>query len=228
MGISGGGGGGGSASQGYGYNAQLSQMMQQIWQPQAAALGGLYGQTSNLMNQQMAQVPGAAQTMANQVMPQAQNAYNLMAGYANPNSQLAQQQLSDYSSQVGQNFQREILPGIRSGAGLAGGMGGSRAAVAQGIAAGDAARAIAQGGTDFYSRQYELGAQAAQQMPQMGAQIYNMGMAPYSAAWAPLTSAAGIFGGPTPLSAQQSMGYQEDWNAGRGNPTKPQYGFQLF
>lgn len=228
MGVSGGGGGGGQSSAGFDYSRQLQQSLQSIWGPQAQALSGMYGQTSNLMNQQMQQVPGAATAAGAQVQPYGQQGLDLMSQYANPNSALAQSQLADYSQQVGQNFNREILPGIRSGAGITGNMGGSRAALAQGVAGGDAATAIAQGGRDIYSHQWDMGAQNASMLPQMASQVYNLAMAPYASMWAPLTSAAGIFGGPTALSASQGQTIGESWNAGRGAPTKPSYGLQLF
>ena len=114
---------------------------------------------------------GAAQGAVNQALPGMQagiaGLQNLAGGggplaqYAQPNNALAQQQLGQYSQQVGQEFNRNIMPGIRSGAGITGNMGGSRAALAQGVAGGDAARAIAQGGTDLYAQQYGIGAQAA-------------------------------------------------------------------
>jgi hypothetical protein len=226
MGVQGGGGGGGSASQGYNYGAQLSQALQTIWGPQAQALQGLYSGTSNLMQQQAPQIQGAAQAAANQALPY--SGMQQLGQYATPNNQLAQQQLSQYSQQVGQEFARNIMPQLRSGAGLTNNMGGSRAALAQGVAAGDASRAIAQGGTDLYAQQYGIGAQASQALPGAAQGYYNLAMQPYQAAWAPYTQAAGIFGGPQALSGQQSFNLGENWNSQRGNPTKPSYGFSLF
>jgi hypothetical protein len=224
--MQGGGGGGGSASQGYNYGAQLSQALQTIWGPQAAALQNMYSGTSNLMNQQAGTIQGAAQNAANQALPY--SGMQQLGQYATPNNQLAQQQLSQYSSQVGQEFARNVLPQLRTGAGIGGNMGGSREALARGVAAGDASRAIAQGGTDLYAQQYGIGAQAAAQLPQAAQGYYNLAMQPYQAAWAPYTAAAGIFGGPQTLSGQQSFNLGEQWNNQRGNPTKPSYGFNLF
>jgi hypothetical protein len=226
MGIQGGGGGGGSASRGYDYNAQLQQAMQTIWGPQAQALQNMYGGVSGLMNQQAGQIGGAAQQAANQALPY--SGLQQLAQYATPNNDLAQQQLSQYSQQVGQEFGRNIMPQLRTGAGIGGNMGGSREALAQGVAAGDASRAIAQGGTDLYAQQYGMGLQAAQALPGASAGYYNLAMQPYQAQWAPYTAAAGIFGGPTALQASQSFGLGENWNSQIGKPTKPSYGFQLF
>jgi hypothetical protein len=221
MGIQGGGGGGGGAQQGYQYNQSLSQQAQNLWAPNAQALQGLYGQATNLMGQQ-----GNMQGVAQNVLKGAMGG-GALGQYAQPNNQLAAQQLQDYSSQVGQNFNREILPGIRGQAGRTGNMGGSRAALAQGVAAGDAASAIAQQGRGLYADQYGIGAQAAAHLPQAISQMYNLGMAPYSAAWAPLSSAAGIFGGPTVLSTGQTQAFGEDWNRGTQKGTKPSWGFSL-
>jgi hypothetical protein len=117
---------------------------------------------------------------------------------------------------------------LRTGAGIGGNMGGSREALARGVAAGDASRAIAQGGTDLYAQQYGMGLQAAQALPGAAQGYYNLAMQPYQAAWAPFMTAAGIFGGPTALSGQQSFGLGESWNQQRGNPQKGNWGFQLF
>ena len=249
MGMQGGGGGGGSASRGYQYNANLSQAMQSIWGPQAQALQGLYSGTSNLMNSQASQVPAAAAAWSSQAMPYAQAGMSqlsdIAAGggalsqYAQPNNALAQQQLGQYSQQVGQEFGRNILPQLRTGAGISGNMGGSREALARGVAAGDAANAISRGGTDLYAQQYGIGANsaaalqqarlgAATALPGAASSVYNLGMQPYQAAWAPFMSAAGIFGGPQALTSQQSYGLGENWNNQAGNPTKGSWGFNLM
>jgi hypothetical protein len=228
MGVQGGGGGGGGASQGYNYSGQLSQAMQSIWGPQGEALAGMYGGVSNLMNSQAGQIGGAARDQAGQVMPYAQQGLANLAQYANPNNGLAQQQLSQYSQQVGQEFGRNIMPQIKSGAGLGGNMGGSRMALAQGVAAGDASRAIAQGGTDLYAQQYQLAAQAAQALPGAASQVYNLGMQPWQAQWAPYTAAAGIFGSPQALTRQQNVSMGENWNNQKQNAQKGSWGFNLM
>jgi hypothetical protein len=161
--------------------------------------------------------------------------------YANPDSALAKQQLGSATADITQNFQRNILPSITSNAGLAGGIGGSRMALAQGVAGGDAASAIAKAGTDIYSNMYNTGAQsaagltdamsqAAGMLPSAAQGIYNLGMAPFQAQWAPLTSLAGILGGPTTLSQSygisQAQGQQEQWNQAQGKQSE--FGFKFF
>lgn len=259
MGFS--GGGGGSSSQqsvGYDYQSalqqQMSQSQQSIWGPQAQALQNLFGQATNTMNWQQQNVMPSSSSWVNQVMPGAKQGMStlqkLAAGggplssYASPNNALARQQVADLSKTVGEQFSREILPSIRSGAGLAGAMGGSRDKIAQGIAAGDAAQAIASGATDLYAQQYGIGAQAAagqtdamnaaaQYLPTAASSVYNLGMMPFQAQWAPLMTAAGIFGDPTALASQFSIGQSqstgESWNKGaQAGKNSPSWGFQLF
>lgn len=253
MGIS--GGSQQSNSSGYGYNQSLAQSINaassNVWAPQAGALTGLYGQAGNLAAGQQGQVGAAANALSAPGVAAAQGGLRSLQGiaagntplsmYANPNSALAQQQLGNATNDITQNFQRNILPSITSNAGLAGGIGGSRMALAQGVAGGDAASAIAKAGTDIYSNMYNTGAQsaagltdamsqAAGMIPSAAQGIYNLGMAPFQAQWAPLTSLAGILGGPTTLSQSyglsqaQSMGEQAQQATGRGS----NFGFSFF
>jgi hypothetical protein len=249
MGMS--GGSSNQSSSGYGYNQSLAQSVngQQVWQPQAQALTGLYGQAQNLANQQQGQVGATAQGLANTGTAASQGGLSALSGianmqgplaqYANPNSDLARQQLASATGDIQQNFLRNIMPGITSGAGLTGNIGGSRQAIAQGLAGGDAANAIAKAGTDIYSNMWNTGAQAAAgltdaasqaagMIPQAAQGLYNLGMSPFQAQWAPLTSLAGILGGPTALSyglsQAQSMGEQSQQSTGKSS----QFGFSFF
>lgn len=243
-----------SNSSGYSYNEGLSQAVSQsgqsIWGPQGAALGGLYGQASNLMGQQ-GNAGQAAQNQVNAVMPGAQagmGAVQNIAGgqtaldpFTNPNSALARRQTADLAATVGNEFNRNILPGIRSNSGQVGQIGSSRDALARGVAGGEAARAISEGGTNFFANAYNTAANAAgqktsamlgagQSLPGMAAGIYNLGMSPQQAAWAPLAAAGSIFGGPTALSQSYSLAqnqqrgeqFQEGQSSGR------QFGFNFF
>jgi hypothetical protein len=243
-----------SSGQGYSYNEGLSQAVsqsgQEIWAPQAGGLAGLYGQATKLLGQQ-GNAQGVAQGQVDQVMPGAQAGYGAVqriAGgstaldpFTDPNGDLARRQTSDLAASVGQEFNRNVLPGIRSNSGVAGQIGSSRDALARGVAAGDAARAISEGGTNFFANAYNTAANAAgqkagmmlnagQSLPEMGAGIYNLGMSPQSAAWAPLAAAGSIFGGPTALSSSYSLAqnqtrgeqFQKNQSSGK------QFGFNFF
>lgn len=249
MGFS--GGSSNQSSSGYGYNQSLAQSVngQSIWGPQAQQLINLYGQASKRMGAQQGQVGAAANKYAQEGMAAGQTGMDALQGianmqgplsqYAQPNSALAQQQLGSATSDITQNFMRNIMPGITSGAGLTGNIGGSRQALAQGVAAGDAASAIGKAGTDIYSNMWNTGAQAAAgltdaasqaagMIPGMAQGIYNLGMSPFQAQWAPLTSMAGILGGPQALSyglsQAQSQGEQSQQSQGKSS----QFGFSFF
>ena len=253
MGFS--GGSSNQSSNSYGYNSSLAQSMnastQNVWGPQAQALQGLYGQAGQLMGQQQGQVGTAANALAQPGVAASRGALNALGGianmqgplaqYAQPNSALAKQQLGNATADITQNFQRNILPSITQGAGLTGNIGGSRMALAQGTAAGDAAQAIGKAGTDIYSNMYQTGAQAAAGLTDAASQaagmipaaaqgLYNLGMSPFQAHSTPITCMAGILGGPTTLG--QSYGLSQAQSIGeqlaRGQGRSSQFGFQFF
>jgi hypothetical protein len=257
MGISGGSSSGQTSSDSYGYSQSLAQSLQRsqssVWGGQAGALQDLYGRATNLADQQQGQVSNAANQAVRQGMPlydQASDTLSKLAGgggplarYATPNNALAKQQLSQMSQQIGQNFSREILPGIRTDAGAVGGMGGSREQIAKGLAAGGAADAIARAGTDLYAQQYQTGAAAAEALsgqrqgaaaalPGIATSAYQLAMSPFQAAWSPISSLASAIGGPTLVS--QSAGLSraqtqaENWGKSRGSQSSNQWGMQLF
>lgn len=256
MGASGGSNSGSSSSSGYGYNQSLAQSVNQstsdVWAPQAANLQNLYGQAGALAGQQ-GNAGQVAQGLVDRNMGAVQggigalqdlaNGGGPLANYANPNGDLARRMLDDASGAIGENFNRNILPGITSAAGQVGGIGGSREALARGVAAGDAANAIGRAATDIYGQQYALGAQAAagltdarlsaaQALPGAAAGAVNLGMQPYAASWAPLTSLANILGGPTVLGQSAGMsiaqGQSENWQSAKSTQKGSQWGFSLF
>lgn len=260
MGFSGGSSNNSSSSYGYGYNQSLAQSLnaqqsnQNVWGAQAPALGNMYGQAQALAGKQ-AGAGAASQALVDRNMGAVNQGIGAMgkiaggggplAAYAQPNNALARQQLDAASAAIGENFQRNIIPGITSAAGQVGGIGGSREALARGVAAGDASNAIARAATDIYSQQYGIGAQAAagqtdamltaaSAMPGAATSAVNLGMSPYAAAWAPLQSMAQILGGPTVLGQSSGMGISqaaslgEDWRSQKSSGKSSQWGFNLF
>jgi hypothetical protein len=198
-------------------------------------LQNLYSQAQGLFNSQSALVPGASNAYAQEGLTGARAGMSSMmdlaqtggpvSQYANPNNALAQQQLSQMSQNIGQNFQRDVLPALNSAAGVAGAQGGSRNALARGVAASDAQSQIAQAGTSLYGTQYGIGAQAAGAatqarldasgaLPGMGESIYNLGMSPYTAQWAPMTALASMIGSPTTLTSAKSSSKKTGFNFG--------------
>lgn len=229
MGFSSGSSSNNSSGSSYGYNTSLAQSMQSAWAPQAAALTGMYSDAASLAARQGAQVPGQSRNLLAQTMPAAQQGLAQMQQFANPNSALAAQQTANLAATVGQQFNQQVLPGIRSGAGIGGNMGGSREALAKGVAAGDAARAISEGGTNFYANAYNQAQNAASQLPAMAGQVFNLGMTPFQAAWAPLQSLGATLGvGPTTLSRSQAMSEAQNWAQQQAQGKSSQFGFQLW
>ena len=80
----------------------------------------------------------------------------------NPNPYL-QQQGDALAQQYNQNLQNNVLPGINSGAMLAGGFGGSRQGIAQGLAIGQSQQALGNSLANLYGNAYENDQNRAQQ-----------------------------------------------------------------
>jgi hypothetical protein len=234
------------SSMGSGVGVNTSVGGTDIWGQQIPGFAQLFSNAMGLQSQQSGQLPGTASGLVAGVMPQAQaglGALSRIAGgsspieaYTSPNNDLARTQLGQMTDDISSNFARSILPQIRTGAGLAGGVGGSREALAQGVAAGDASRAIASAGTNLYGQQYQIGANAAagatdarlaagQALPGLASQVFNLGMAPMQAAWAPLQALAQILGNPAILSRQMSTGV--DLNKSSGQSKGGGWGFSF-
>ena len=198
---------------------------QNIWGAQAPFLQNLYSQAQGLFQQQQGQIGGAADAYAQEGLGGARAGMASMMDiaatggpvgqYAQPNNALARKQLGFMSENIGNEFQRNVLPSLNSAAGIAGAQGGSRNALGRGLAASDAQRQIAEAGANLYGQQYGIGAQAAGaatqarlsaagELPGMGASLYNLGMSPYTAQWAPMTALASMIGSPTALTTAAS------------------------
>ena len=108
-------------------------------------------------------------------------------------------QIQGLGADMGNFYQNQILPGIASSAGLNGQFGGSRQSVAAGMAGQDLARQFQQGATTLRSNAYDSGMQNM-----MG--LYNLGMQPYQAQWAPFAQYANLLGAPTVLGGGGSSG----------------------
>jgi hypothetical protein len=100
-----------------------------------------------------------------------------------PGFQAAQQGVTD---NVNQNLTRNILPAIRGNSAGTGGLGGSRSAIAEGIAGGDASKSLAQ------------------TLAGMNMNAYSQGLSQYNnaAARAPTTFGLGL----APSDVQQTVG----------------------
>jgi len=95
---------------------------------------------------------------------------NMLGQYANPNNPYVQQQIGQLGQNIGQNLQRNILPGINQGFAGAQQRGSSRHGIAQGLALQGAQQQFQEGATGLYSNAYNQGQQAANQLAQYGQQ----------------------------------------------------------
>ncbi len=202
---------------------------QAVWGAQAPYLQSLYGQGERTAYGQMGTIGQDAQRMSGGLMqgagwyltPGTNPAIaNLMQMGQQGNPYLTQQ-IEGLGADIGNFFKTQIQPGIASQAGLHGQFGGSRHGIGAGLAGQDALRQFTQGATNLRSSAYGQGIQstnmagqlASQGVGQMG-EIYNLGMSPYSAQWAPLQAYSGILGDPTVLT--QSRGGAKGWSQHHG------------
>jgi len=132
-----------------------SKNKQRVWRPQGDALKGLYGQVGGL--------GGLGQVYEQAALPYAQAGYNQidpnnpvyanLQGLATGGQDYSQGMIDNLSQSLGQFYREQLLPGISSGAQMAGGLGGGRQGIAQGLAGGRVAQAFGQGVNDIMFQQ---------------------------------------------------------------------------
>lgn len=112
-------------------------------------------------------------------------------------------QMQAYANQIGQQFNQQIMPGLRGDAMLTGGYGGSRAGIAQGTAAGQAQRNLQDFGAQLYGQDQQYNLQRAQGLNQNAAMAGTLGEAygqlgqfGMSLPWYNLQQYAGLLGNP--------------------------------
>lgn len=175
---------------------QSSSSAQNVWNIQAPYLQQLYGQGA-----MMGGAPGPT------VNPGAYDAWqSALTGGINP---ATGDVINQATQQMGLDFSRNVLPGIRRDAVAAGAGGGTRQGIAEGLAAGEAARAMA-------STRTNLTAAALDQANQ--ARTAALGLSPammQSAALLPWTNVeefAKVLGSPTVLGTSQGSGSSQGYS----------------
>ena len=187
---------------------------QRVWRPQGDALRGLYGQA------QQADLPGAgidasrglqpfidqAQQTATGQNPVLQN----LAGLATGGQDYSQGMIDNLSQNLGRFYQEQLMPGIQSNAIQAGGLGGGRQGIAEGLAAGRTADAFGQGVNNINFQQQGIQNQAAQTYGGLQAQGIGQGMQGIGAQFGfgvdPYLQLANIYG-TSPGTLNTSKGY---------------------
>ena len=233
-----------------GQGGQIAQ--QQLGAGGPGAAGGVLGRNLSTQGQgflgQLQQ--GAGGQLGSQQL-QAQAAQQAIAGQGPGADFLTQrltsenpflnQAIQSLGQDIGQQFQEQVLPGIRGSAVQVGALGGGRAQIAEGLAAqrsqqtfGSLAAGLRQ--QDLAQQQQAAfglqqgalqgGALAGQGAAQQGqfAQaglgslggLFNLGLAPFGAQFQPLQQLSGLVGQPTVLSQQQQRSQSQGTGSSSG------------
>lgn len=189
-----------SAGGGFNQSGQQSTSGQDVWGAQSGALGDLYSQAQSLLG------GGSPYGQAGaQVGTAGANAWQgqLTPG-TNPYFDQAVQASIDQASE---SFKRQVLPELDARSVGAGQLGGSRDQLARGEAAGLFGQSVAQTAAQQRAQQYS-GDQSRV--------LQAIGMTPamQQSAYAPLSVAASLIGGPTVLNQAQASGWgnAQNWN----------------
>jgi len=151
----------------------------------------------------------------------------------NPQAQIAAQTKA-LSSGLGAMFRDEINPTLEGNAIMAGGFGGGRQGVAQGVATGKLGEAFTQGLGDIMARANQQSLSASSQIPGLAqANLGNAGAA-QNAGLGILERLGGILGNPAILSQQSSQSTGGSVNKSQslakssGSSKSGSFGFKWF
>jgi hypothetical protein len=151
---------------------------------------------------------GGAAADAGRAGAQNQTALNAALGVANTQANPMAQidaQTKALQSGLGAMFRDEINPTLKGNAILAGGFGGGRQGVAQGVAAGKLGEAFTQGLGDITARANAQSLQAANLIPSLAQANLANTQAPQNAGLSILERLGGILGNPAILAQNQSQ-----------------------
>jgi hypothetical protein len=216
-----------NTSYGSALNLGQEQQFQNLW-AQAGAMnnsGAQQGLGYNAYNQAQGLNQAGANALGGANMA---GAFGTLNRLQNPGMD---PMMGAYAQQVGQQFNEQIMPQLRGDAMVAGGFGGSRAGIAQGVAAGQAQRNIQNFGAQLYGQNQDRAMQAAQlagglagQQAQAYGQLGNNALAGgqfgMGVPWYNLQQYAGLLGNPIMedlggTSWQEGMSDQS--SSGRGS-----------
>lgn len=221
MGMSAGSSNGSSQSSGYGYSANMAAT--NVWGAQQPGLENLYSSAQKQAAKGVDSSISGASAGGLSSLEKIAGGSTALDGFADPNSATAKGYMASVADDVGQNFNRVILPGLKSAAGVAGAYGGSRDYLARGVAASDAQGQIANAA---WNNAASAAAGKTDAMLSAGSALPSAALSTYGLSWAPLAQLAGILGGPTVLS--QAAGQSENWNASKSSQSSSQFGFNFF
>jgi len=151
-----------------------------IWGGQSPFLEGMYSGAQGM-------------GMGTQGQGQAQGVYDkAMQGFERLMNPGVNPQLQAYQGDVQRNLERNILPTIQGGAGMAGQMGGSRQGVAQGLAMSDANQQVTDMAANLYNQDMNRMGQTMSQAPSLGTFGQQI-------PWYNMNQYSGILGDPTQM-----------------------------
>jgi hypothetical protein len=179
---------------------------------QAGARQGLFDQILKQMGGAGAAEAGAQATLGG-ILPGLQSTFSALGGMTDPSATIKAQG-SALSEGLGNLFRQEIMPGIKGDAIAAGGFGGGRQGVAEGVAAGQLGQSYTQGLADITAAANNQALQAAQVQQAMGTSIFDLSQAGSTAGLGWLESLAGILGPTTTLSSTSSSGVTGSTSSG--------------
>lgn len=193
----------GSASYGTSFGNNSSQSGSFIDPTQGGFLQNLWAQATSAADP--AAAGGAAASSLGQILPGLQAAFGNLGGMTDP-SAMIQQQAGALSEGLGNLFRNEINPTIEGNAIGAGGFGGGRQGVAQGVAAGQLGDSYASGLADITSAANNQALQASTALAGLGNSIFSLGQQGQTAGLDILGQLSGILGGPTVLQNSTATG----------------------
>lgn len=198
-----------------------------VWDPQANYLTDMYQQAQNMFGQQNANQSwqgdlansasqygqaGAGFNQGYGVLGQAAQGFQ---GLMNP----GQNPMSDvYARMAGQQFNEQIMPGLKGDAMLGGGLGNSRAGIAQGLAGARMGQQLIDWNAGLYNQDANRQLQASQGMAGLGGMYgqlggmqsglgdayAQLGAQRQQMPWQALQQYAGLLGRPTTLEGASS------------------------
>jgi hypothetical protein len=182
---------------------------------QLGSLSDLWNRATGITNAQGAK--DRANAVRDFAMPGLRQGYNSLLGLTDAGGQIAAQEAS-LKSGLGSLFRDEINPAISTGALGAGGYGGGRQGVAQGVAAGQLGNSYTQGLGDITARANQQAGAASQALGPMAGLMGGVANMGQTAGQAMLANLSNILGGPTVLQqhSQSSAGKDQDFSMGKG------------
>jgi hypothetical protein len=203
-----------SSSQSYDYGNE-------VWGAQSPYLQDMYARA-----QQMSMQPNAGMGtldnvegmfgQAGSALGQSQAALNRLA---NPTE--ADPMQAVYARNLGQMFNEQIMPGLKGDAMVGGGLGGSRAGIAQGLAGARMGQQMQDFSAQLYGDQQNRALQAGQALQgvgqgynQLGAGYQDLAMQRAQMPWAQMQQYAGLLG---PAVMRDLGGYSTSRSKGKSN-----------